>query len=119
MHIDRRSVSAVLFATAIGAAGFLAPLTKAAASGNDWVSEMYAARLQDGMTTIITPDGRMRSVHVSDSAKMKDTIDMMKGNAKPITGPMIIMMIDGKVMIMEDKKMPDGKSWSQYMFGEG
>ena len=90
----------------LGAAGIMAATLFGAAAMDNMMMEK-------GMTIMVMPDGKW--------AEMKTTMDdktmaMMKDKAKPMDKAMIMMMgMDGKMYMMEDTTMPDGKMASDTM----
>ena len=61
---------------------------------------------------MVMPDGKMATMKTMDDKMMS----MMKGQAKPMDKAVIMMMgSDGKMYMMEDAKMPDGKMMSESM----
>src|SRR6185369_44605 len=90
----------------LGAAGIMAATAFGAAAMDNMMMEK-------GMTIMVMPDGKW--------AEMKTTMDdktmaMMKDKAKPMDKAMIMMMgMDGKMYVMEDTSMPDGKMASDAM----
>lgn len=71
--------------------------------------------MKEGMMMMIMPDGRMSTMQPIDNKMMSD---MMMNHGKPMTTTHIMMMRDGKVHMMEDKKMSDGKMMSEHMMME-
>ena len=64
------------------------------------------------MTMMVMPDGKMATMKTMDDKMMS----MMKDQAKPMDKAVIMMMgTDGKMYMMEDTKMPDGKMMSDSM----
>jgi hypothetical protein len=119
MHFTPKQLVPIMLGAAFGAAMVIGPPNRSAAEGNDWAAEMYAARLRDGMATVIQPDGRMRSMAISDPARMKTVSDAMQSNGRPVNQPLVIMMINGKMMIMEGNKAPGRDRWYEEMVGGG
>lgn len=72
--------------------------------------------LYGGMMMMISPDGHMQTMKMTDP-KMKSMMsDMMMKNGQTMTAPMMIMMgSDGKMHMMPDAMMSDGKMMSQHM----
>ena len=71
--------------------------------------------MKDGMMMMMMPDGRMSRMQKSD----KMMSDMMMKEGKPMTGTHMMMMSGGKMYMMEDKKMSDGRMMSDMMMKEG
>ena len=67
--------------------------------------------MHDGQWMMMMPNNGHMHVMQGDAAMN----EMMKQHGKPVPGNMIMMMHDGKVMMMEDMKMPDGKTMSEHM----
>lgn len=66
----------------------------------------------DGRMILVQPDG---TVTTMDPSKMSpDASKMMMENGQEMSGGMIIMM-DGQMFMMEDKKIKDGKMTSDTM----
>ena len=89
----------------LGAAGIMAATTVAAVAMDNMM-------MDKGMTVMVMPDGKMASMKTMDDKMMS----MMKDKAKPLDKAMIMMMgTDGKMYMMEDTMMPDGKMASDSM----
>jgi hypothetical protein len=70
--------------------------------------------MKPGAMMMMGPDGKMMEMMpAGDAMKMMD--EAMAKNGKPMMAPMIMMMKDGKMMMMEDMKMDDGKMMSEHM----
>ncbi len=67
--------------------------------------------MKDGSAMVVMPDGKMSTMSSPDKA----TMDTMMKEGKPMTGAMMMMMSGGKMHMMEDKKMTDGKMMSEHM----
>jgi len=68
--------------------------------------------MKDGtMMMMMTPDGRMSRTAVPDKM-LSDTI-LKEG--KVVTASQLVMMHGGKVYMIEDQKMSDGKMMSEHM----
>jgi hypothetical protein len=90
---------------ALGAAGIMAVTTLAATAMDNMM-------VDKGMTIMVMPDGKMASMKAMDEKMMS----MMKDKAKPMDKAVIMMMgTDGKMYMMEDTMMPDGKMASDSM----
>ncbi|MEO6923685.1 MAG: hypothetical protein ABI142_07660 [Bryocella sp.] len=57
------------------------------------------------------PDGRMMSVEMNQ--QMMDNAAIKA--AKPMPGTQMMFMKNGKMYVIKDSKMPDGKMWSEHM----
>jgi hypothetical protein len=91
--------------TVLGAFGIVAATTLAAAAMDNMM-------MDKGMTMMVMPDGKMASMKTMDDKMMA----MMKDKAKPMDKAVILMMgTDGKMYMMEDTTMPDGKMASDAM----
>jgi hypothetical protein len=89
----------------LGAAGIMVATTLAAVAMDNMM-------MDKGMTVMVMPDGKMASMKTMDDKMMS----MMKDKAKPMDKAMIMMMgTDGKMYMMEDTMMPDGKMASDSM----
>ena len=89
----------------LGAAGIMAATAFAAAAMDNMM-------MDKGMTVMVMPDGKMATIKTMDDKIMA----MMKDKAKPMDKAMIMMMgTDGKMYMMEDTMMPDGKMASDSM----
>ena len=89
----------------LGAAGIMAATAFGAAAMDNMM-------MDKGMTIMVMPDGKMASMKTMDDKMMS----MMKDKAKPMDKAMIMMMgTDGKMYMMEDTMMPDGKMASDSM----
>ncbi len=71
--------------------------------------------MKDGMMMMMMPDGRMSRMQKSD----KMMSEMMMKEGKPMTGTHMMMMSGGKMYMMEDKKMSDGRMMSDMMMKDG
>jgi hypothetical protein len=71
--------------------------------------------IRDGtMMMMMGPDGHMMSMApAADQMKMMG--DAMMKNGSEMKGPMNFMMQGGKMMMMNDMKMDDGKMMSDHM----
>lgn len=67
--------------------------------------------MKDGMMMMVMPDGHMSKMMKAD----KSTMDMMMKDGKPMTGAHMMMMSGGKMYMMEDKQMANGKMMSDGM----
>jgi hypothetical protein len=67
--------------------------------------------MKDGTMMMMTPDGRMSRTAVPDKM-LSDTI-LKEG--KVVTASQLVMMHGGKVYMIEDQKMSDGKMMSEHM----
>ena len=67
--------------------------------------------MKDGTMMMIMPDGRTSMMQMSD----KMMTDMMMKDGKQMSGTHMMMMTGGKVYMMEDRKMADGKMMSDHM----
>ena len=75
---------------------------------------MDETAMKNGEMMMMGADGKMMMMMpAGDGMKMMDTA-MMK-NGHKMKGPVIMMMDQGKMMMMEDMKMPDGKMMSEHM----
>ena len=89
----------------LGAAGIMAVTAFGAVA-------MDAMTMDKGATVVIMPDGKWMEMKTMDDKMMS----MMKDKAKPMDKAMIMMMgTDGKMYMMEDTTMPDGKMMSDSM----
>ena len=80
------------------------------ASGQAWA--MDDAMMMKGSTMIVMPDGKTTTMPMMDDKMM----GMAKDKMKPMDHAMIMMMgSDGKMYMMEDTTMPDGKMMSDEM----
>ena len=88
----------------LGAVGIMAVVVPASA--------MDTTMMAKGETMMVMPDGKMATMPMMDE---KMSMEVMK-MAKPMDKPMIVMMgSDGKMYMMEDTNMPDGKMMSDDM----
>jgi hypothetical protein len=89
----------------LGAAGIMTVLAVPAFA-------MDSSMMSKGETVMVMPDGKMATMPMMDD-KMSMAVMKM---AKPMDKPMIMMMgSDGKMYMMEDATMPDGKMMSDDM----
>jgi len=90
----------------LGAAGIMAATAFGAAAMDNMM-------MDKGMTIMVMPDGKWTQMKTTMDDK---TMAMMKDKAKPMDKAMIMMMgMDGKMYMMEDTTMPDGKMASESM----
>ena len=104
------TIAKPVFLALLGACALAAPACAQSTSGG-MQSGMDAMMLKEGMMTVVMPDGRMSTMASTD----KMMTDAMMKDGKPMTTTHIMMMSGGKVMMMEDKKMSDGKMMSEHM----
>ena|SRR5882724_10442211 len=89
----------------LGAAGIMAATAFGAVA-------MDAMTMEKGTTVLVMPDGKWMEVKTMDDKMMS----MMKDKAKPMDKAVMMMMgTDGKMYMMEDSAMPDGKMMSDNM----
>ncbi len=67
--------------------------------------------MKDGQAMTILPSGETMMMDKMD----KPMMEMAMKNAKPVKAGTIFMMNDGKMMMMEDMKMENGKMMSEEM----
>ena len=67
--------------------------------------------MKDGTMMMMTPDGRMSRTAVPD----KMLLDTILKEGKVVTASQLVMMHGGKVYMIEDQKMSDGKMMSEHM----
>lgn len=90
----------------LGAAGIMAAMTLPASAMQDTMM------VEKGMTMMVMPDGKMAQIKTMD----EKTTAMMMEKAKPMDKAMMVMMgADGKMYVVEDTAMPDGKMLSDSM----
>jgi hypothetical protein len=78
----------------------------------------FVPQLYGGSMTMLTPDGHMQTVKMTDEHMKSMMTDMMK-NGQTLSAPMMMMMMsDGKVHMMPDTKMSDGKMMSEHMMAD-
>jgi hypothetical protein len=61
------------------------------------------------------PDGKMSTMEMSDPKMAKEMGEMMEKHGKPVSHNMMMMMYDGKMYMMQDMKMSNGKMMSDEM----
>ena len=66
--------------------------------------------MKDGQMLMVMPNGQMHSMKPN-----AETTTTMSKDGKSMPGNMMMQMQGGKMMMMEDKKMPDGKMMSDHM----
>jgi hypothetical protein len=89
----------------LGAAGIMAATAFGAVA-------MDTMAMEKGTTVLVMPDGKWMQVKTMDDKMMS----MMKDKAKPMDKAVMMMMgTDGKMYMMEDSAMPDGKMMSDNM----
>jgi hypothetical protein len=87
-----------------------AALIMPVASAPAWAME--DSMMMKGSTMIVMPDGTTTTMPMMDDKMM----GMVKDKMKPMDHAMIMMMgSDGKMYMMEDTTMPDGKMMSDEM----
>ena len=67
--------------------------------------------MQNDTVMMFMPDGRMVTRKMTDQAM----ITSMVQKGKPLTAGQILVMSGGKVYIVDDSKMPDGKMISEIL----
>jgi hypothetical protein len=78
----------------------------------------FVPQLYGGSITMLTPDGHLQTMKITDEHMKSMMTDMMK-NGQKLTAPMMMMMMsDGSVHMMQDTKMSDGKMMSEHMMAE-
>ena len=75
---------------------------------------MDVTAMKDGEMMMMGADGKMMEMTPAGDA-MKMMGDAMMKSGHEMKGPMIIMMEGGKMMMMDDMKMGDGKMMSDHM----
>jgi hypothetical protein len=70
--------------------------------------------MKDGMMSMMGPDGKMTSMMTSGDG-MKKMSEAMSKMGTEMKAPVIMMMTDGKMMMMNYSKMSDGKMMSDHM----
>ena len=76
-------------------------------------AQMENEKLGNNTYFVVMPDGRT----VKMEAKDKMTMDMMMKEGKPVAAGQIFFMSGGKLYMMEDKKMSDGKMLFEHIGG--
>lgn len=66
--------------------------------------------MKEGQMLMVTPDGKVQAV--KPDAGMNT---MMSKEGKMLPGSMMMKMEGGKMKMMQDMKMPDGKMMSEHM----
>jgi hypothetical protein len=102
MRVLKTALAALVF-TAIAVPAFAADSMMA---GNQ------SMMMKPGETVMMMPNGQtmMMPAMKADTDAMKANMDAMIKAAKPMDACMIMMMgTDGKMYMMDDMKMPDGK----------
>ena len=61
---------------------------------------------------MISPTGKVSSMKMTDKMMM----DMAMKEGTPLTGSVMLLMTDGKLYLMQDKMMPNGKMLSEFIF---
>ena len=69
------------------------------------------SRFEEGTFMLVQPDGQTMTMAPS-GGKMKMLEDAMMKHGTGMKSPIIVMMHDGKMMMMNDMKMDDGKMMS-------
>jgi hypothetical protein len=67
------------------------------------------AMFSEGTVLMVTPSGQIMRRQVTDAAM----VNMMTSDATPMTAGTMIMMHGGKMYVVHDKKMSDGKMISE------
>ena len=67
--------------------------------------------MEEGTFLLVQPDGQTMTMTPS-AGKMKMLEDAMMKHGTGMKSPIIVMMHDGKMMMMNDMKMDDGKMMS-------
>ena len=72
--------------------------------------------LYGGTVMMISPDGHMETMKMTDTKTMSMISDMMMKKGKTMSEPMLMMMgSDGKIHMMPDAMMSDGMMMSQHL----
>ena len=61
---------------------------------------------------MISPTGKVSSMKMTDKMMM----DMAMKEGTPLTGSIMLVMNQGKLYLLQDKMMPNGKMLSEFMF---
>lgn len=71
--------------------------------------------MKDNMMMMMAPDGKMATMPISDPKMAKEMGGMMEKHGKVVSHNMMMMMYDGKMYMMQDTKMSNGKMMSDEM----
>jgi len=69
--------------------------------------------VRDNTITIVMPNGHTMTMPISGKAQL----DMAMKGAKPVAAGQIFIMSGGKLYMIEDTKMPDGKMLWEHIGG--
>ena len=86
-------------------------LAAACALATPALAQGEGATLRDGSVMVVMPNGRMMTRAVTDRAML----DAMVQKGKQLTAGQMLVMSGGKLYIVEDYKMPDGKMMSDIL----
>ena len=89
-------------------AAAIAPLIPAAFAGES----VEVSNLAPSTILMISPTGKVSSMKMTDKMMM----DMAMKEGTPLTGSVMLLMTDGKLYLMQDKMMPNGKMLSEFIF---
>ena len=99
--------TAALGLSLFGAAAIV-PFAPAARAGES----VEVSNLAPSTILMISPTGKVSSMKMTDKMMM----DMTMKEGTPLTGSVMLVMTDGKLYLLQDKMMPDGKMLSEFMF---
>ncbi len=108
MRLHTVTTLALLVAASLAAPAFAATM----ASSSMMMSSSHGMMMKPGETMMMMPNGQtmMMPAMKPTTPAMKSDMDAMMKTAKPMDACMIMMMgKDGKMYMMDDMKMPDGK----------
>lgn len=74
-------------------------------------AQMEGVAMRDSSMMMVGKDGRMTTIEMKDKAMM----EMVMKEGKVVSGSQIFVMSGGKMYMLEDHKMPDGRMLSQHM----
>ena len=89
-------------------AAAIAPFIPTAFAGES----VEVSNLAPSTILMISPTGKVSSMKMTDKMMM----DMAMKEGTPLTGNVMLLMTDGKLYLMQDKMMPNGKMLSEVIF---
>ncbi|MDR3529010.1 MAG: hypothetical protein P4L90_00430 [Rhodopila sp.] len=85
-----------------------APIARPALAGEG----VEFANLAPSTVLMISPSGKVSSMKMTDMKRM----DMAAKEGTLLTGSVMLVMTEGKLYLIQDKMMPDGKMLSEFFF---
>lgn len=94
-------------------------LTVLAVAAPAFGAEMKGGMMKEGDMMMIAPDGHITMQHPAKTSEMSTLMMKVNVDGQPMTNPIIMMMHHGKVLMMKDEMMSNGKMMSDMMMHRG